>query len=524
MDKIILWLKNLVSIVHAASSNTLKTCTCKDRTGNYNCANTNANVSYEIHYTHCSIYLLLLIMLYPISSFATEKWSDKGNYDITWYNSSKDKFEISNEKELSGLAYLVNNGYATFSGKTITILNDISLSDKIWVPIGNGTFAFQGTLNGNSHEISGIMVERNSVADPYVYYGFFGRVQAALIKNLIVSGKIDWEIENYYTTQCIGGLAAKAVSSTISQCVSNISIDYVRKKTSTHKYEVYLGGFIGYSKGNKYDKCISNSNIYATFGRYGYADGGILYVGGLCACDEESICTYCGTEANLDIRMSDSYNSPMGVWLGGLFGATYRSTIESCYSIVLDVYYMNHENSVIALNFGGLAGSHTKSSSWDDTGVRNCYCIVKDFKAGTGNINTPVRFGGLLCNYTDYIPQGYVSNYSNNNVYFDCAKLSIKRRYDGMTTFSSSEMLTDDFVDELNLFYSLNGKDGLWHKGEKGYPVIWDGSETGKPDAIETVYQDSKTGMKQGKYIIDGKLVIINIEGVKYNIDGTLTK
>lgn len=478
-----------------------------------------SNVVGKFYAKRLNILYFLLITLFPASSFATEKWSDKGNYDVSWFNSSEKDFVISNEQELSGLAYLVNNGFTTFSGKTITLSSNISLSGKIWVPIGNEAFAFQGTLDGNNFEITGIEINRNSVADPYVFYGFFGRTKSANIKNLKVNGIIDWEIDNYYPTQCIGSLVAKAENSKMCECVSNISINYVREHTSTHKYNIYLGGFVGISIGNTFENCASKSRIYTTLGRYGYIDHGEFLVAGFCAYDKDSKCTYCGTEVDLDIRISDTYNSPMGVLIGGLFGGAYGTTINSCYSIVSNVYYMNHENSIISLNIAGLSCEHTITSNLGNTGVSNCYAIVKKVTAGTGNINTPVRFGGMLKSYTDYKSECYISNYSNNDVEFDCAKLSIKRGYDGLTTFSSSEMLTEEFVDELNLFFTLNGKEALWHIGKNGYPVIWDVFETNTSDV--TNYVIDKGNKKKGKYIIDGELIIINDDGVKYNIKGT---
>ena len=40
----------------------------------------------------------------------TTKWTDEGNYDISWYSADATEFTISTAQELAGLAYLVNNG------------------------------------------------------------------------------------------------------------------------------------------------------------------------------------------------------------------------------------------------------------------------------------------------------------------------------------------------------------------------------------------------------------------------------
>ena len=83
-------------------------------------------------------------------------------------------------------------------------------------------------------------------------------------------------------------------------------------------------------------------------------------------------------------------------------------------------------------------------------------------------------------------------------------------------------MLTEEFIDELNMYFTLNGKEALWHIGKNGYPVIWDVFETNTSNSINYVIH--KGNNKKGKYIIDGKLIIINDDGAKYNINGTLVE
>lgn len=58
--------------------------------------------------------------------------------DTTWYNASNNTFTLNSIEDLYGLAELVNKGTATFAGKTVKLGVDIDLSDKVWIPIGQG--------------------------------------------------------------------------------------------------------------------------------------------------------------------------------------------------------------------------------------------------------------------------------------------------------------------------------------------------------------------------------------------------
>ena len=67
--------------------------------------------------------------------------------------------KISTAEELQTLAKEVNEGN-TFKGWTITLMEDIDLTDKgEWTPIGTEEHPFEGTLEGNYHKIDGITID-----------------------------------------------------------------------------------------------------------------------------------------------------------------------------------------------------------------------------------------------------------------------------------------------------------------------------------------------------------------------------
>lgn len=89
------------------------------------------------------------MMLLPFNVLAAS-WLDENNYDTSWYISeSISEYNISNAKELAGLAYLVNKDGKEFAGTNINITSDIDLTENTWEVINE---IFKGTICG-SHRI-----------------------------------------------------------------------------------------------------------------------------------------------------------------------------------------------------------------------------------------------------------------------------------------------------------------------------------------------------------------------------------
>lgn len=86
-------------------------------------------------------------ILFPYNVFAAN-WLDADNYDISWYsnNTEASKYDISNAKQMAGLAYLVNNENISFSGKNFNFTTDIDLSENNWETIKN---IFDGAICGS---------------------------------------------------------------------------------------------------------------------------------------------------------------------------------------------------------------------------------------------------------------------------------------------------------------------------------------------------------------------------------------
>lgn len=84
------------------------------------------------------------IMLCPYNVFASS-WLENNNYDLNWYQETQSNYSIGTEKELAGLAYLVNFEGKTFENKTINITRDIDLTENTWQTIKD---IFKGNICG----------------------------------------------------------------------------------------------------------------------------------------------------------------------------------------------------------------------------------------------------------------------------------------------------------------------------------------------------------------------------------------
>lgn len=437
---------------------------------------------------------------------ANNKWNDRGKYDISWYNSSSKTFEIATAEQFAGIAFLVNNGYTSFSGKTIKLSENIDLSSNIWVPIGNATYQFSGILDGNNKTIKGLSVELNSAEAEHDYYGLFGYIKNATIKDFSLTGKINFEIDNWFLKQYIGSVAAYAYGSNLSNITSEVDIRYDRTHAYNFPYEIYIGGLIGISKKNIIESCLFHkgtieASIYkgTILDNETYTSGSCFYVAGLCAEDAESTIKYCGAIlTHIYMFIPGSKNSRMEHYLGGLIARANFTEIYSSYSIIYNAEQYYYTADISTLNIGGIVDFH--SGARYKGCVHNCYSIIYDVNFGTGNSKSAINVGNICCAYDTYNQQNYSNNYSNNDVSIEHWSMPFYPQYNGITTYNCKEMRTQNFVDELNLYYILNGKNAIWELGDN-HPIVNLNFTTG----IKTNYCSADDILTIDYYSIEGR-------------------
>ena len=216
-----------------------------------------------------------------------EKWSDWGNYDVSWFKGDEGTYTLYTAEELAGFAYLVNvNGYH-FENSTIKLANNIDLSGKYWDAIGSYDYPFLGSFDGQGHVISGMTIVLMNISQYGMHdTGLFGYIGSGTevssspiynthkicnigIENFSIEGDAIYNagglagtvrnanIYNCYSVGSIddgdreGGLIGYAYAANINNCYSVADINFATTNTS------YKGGFIGKAECTLLASCYS---------------------------------------------------------------------------------------------------------------------------------------------------------------------------------------------------------------------------------------------------------------------------
>ena len=161
---------------------------------------------------------------------------------------------LSTEAELRLLAYEVNSGKQTFSGKTVTLKNDIDLGSREWIPIGGNSTTdavgktFKGTFDGRGYGVRNLKITLNSY-----YVGFFGGVSGTVKNFGIYSGSIAGRDK-------IGAIAGY-MTGTMSRCFSRATVNAYN----------FAGGLIGMGGKMTISDCYHTGQVKAS-----YMAGGIV--------------------------------------------------------------------------------------------------------------------------------------------------------------------------------------------------------------------------------------------------------
>lgn len=432
-------------------------------------------------------------------------WLSSGNYDISWYNATDTEFTISTPKQLAGLAYIVNNGYSSFKNKTIHLANDLDMSGNGWVPIGTGKSQyFKGNIDGGNHCVSGIDMDMSNRSNNF-YYGFFSYLYNSSVKNLAIKGLAYFYIEDAaYPDTYLGGLAGYAESCSFENVSTDVSIDYYREKTNNFEYVINIGGVIGKAYKSSFKYCDNYASVYVTFGTRSteYYKSGVVYVGGITGYEYNSKYICCANHSPVlyaSVKGSCNTSFNHGIRIGGIAGDTGNSTlIQSCCNNAQSLTgksYISGYNKTIEI--GGI-------SAHSDGSIYNCYSSTIDY-----TFNNYFYYGGI-CAYKVSGDQYYSANYSPSDLSPEQTYGS--EGYSGSTSFSQSQMKTDDFLSELNIYTILNGTDYKWVRDESGFPYI----DRNSAGISQVVYPDKKFTVN-GNSILFNEVTFVYL----YRIDGT---
>lgn len=216
-------------------------------------------------------------------------WSGKA--DTSWYNSSKDSFDISTPEQLAGLAELVNGGSGLMEGKKFRLVNDIYLNDPTdyknwsekppaneWTPIGksgnpiSGYYPFCGILDGNGHSIYGLYINHESYHETFrgkygeTCVGLFGYTYGAIIANLALQQGYVCGTRKGEDPMCVGSIIGVMENSYITGCYSDLDVRCYYTNADGMMSEANVGGFVGEIGTENY----SGALFYLTFAAGGF--------------------------------------------------------------------------------------------------------------------------------------------------------------------------------------------------------------------------------------------------------------
>ena len=201
-----------------------------------------------------------------------------------------------------------------------------------WLPLGDGTNKFTGSINGGGHVV---ILNGFSLAVPDNHYGLIGVMEDALVKNLHV----------------------------------------VANSTSTLKTDdgVIYGGIAGHMSGNSRIEC---SRVSGRLAHSHDNASGSTFAGGIVGrMSNASVVTNCVSDAVIDIT------SGRDACVGGLVGVQSDGTVSYSYAIGTVTAAGKTMDSTNPINVGGLVGSPRT--------VSNCVALcgkVTGDDQGSGNI------------------------------------------------------------------------------------------------------------------------------------------
>lgn len=170
---------------------------------------------------------------------------------------------IDTAAKLAWFADAVQNGQRDISAK---LTANINLNGKPWTAIGTSSNKFAGTLDGDSHTVSGLVttglvgelaeggVVENlrvncAIASTSSLLGGVANSSAGTIRNCMVSGSITFSSGGYNGASAIGGIAGRTTGNgVISGCVSRAVVKDAYDN-STYGTSAPLGGIAGYAYG-----------------------------------------------------------------------------------------------------------------------------------------------------------------------------------------------------------------------------------------------------------------------------------
>ena len=152
------------------------------------------------------------------------------------------------------------------------LMNDIDLKAwGDWTPIPR----FTGVLDGDGFVIRNISINIEDDTSDSIRAGLFAILGESEIRNLgLVDGRISVTKNNKDGDVCVGGIAASASGTTITNCFNTCDISASTTVMTFLKPTVRAGGIAGHMVLTKAEKCYNSGNVStSSISRSAYAGG-----------------------------------------------------------------------------------------------------------------------------------------------------------------------------------------------------------------------------------------------------------
>lgn len=330
---------------------------------------------------------------------------------------------------------------AGFEGCTVTLAGNISLAtppdvassfNKSWHPIGKSQKEFKGIFDGGGHTVSGLSI---TSFNETLYFGLFGYIVNAVVKNLRVAGEIKSEqaitrAGPFY----FGGIAGYAGKSKIIACSNAVGIDV----NTNSGWQLYIGGVAGVQDEGVINNCWNEAPLS------GEITGGMYNIGGIVGKSQSGSISNCYSLGNVSGSGTNTADLPCAI--GGIIGWLYDSvSLSNCYAT----------GSVSAINTatgksvwaGGIAGCYSYSNYADGTILQSTISNCLALNAGSESMISVTATGG-----TAHIGRilGESSSYCTISDCYASSKIKLKEGDNGAG--APTENIAHDKINGQSLF------------------------------------------------------------------------
>lgn len=315
-------------------------------------------------------------------------------YDCIKVDEGTDNLIINSASMFERFKTVVNYGN-DFEGQVVELVNNIDMSEEsnFTAPIGNATYPFKGTFNGNNHAVSNITLTGVTHIAP------FGNVVDGTVENVTF---------NNVNTTSTGQRAAGAVGRAVDATIKNVHVT----GTSSVRGPSQNGGVVAVIvKGSDKTQVIDCTNTATVTGTTGGGNGGIVGF------------VHSGNALVLDCTNNGNVSSDTsGNTAGGIVGAA--DTSKSTLSIELCEV---GKDTTVEVN--GVEATSARAANGIIIGSSNASVITV---IGSGKVTDLIS---SVSEYETFVSSCATSSYYQYKVAKLTADLDFENADHGITTF-----------------------------------------------------------------------------------------